>query len=254
MKVLINKWVNRIFETTFIFALIFPVLSFAECDKNLKSVASHSIAYRMRSNDRCEGFYESNVSSGSLNIVGVTKGKFKYKFDPKEVMTVSSNLKNLTVNVRATSIPLKTYYRMDTQILPNGMFQWPIKELLYPQGLKYSKICIFGWIKDQNEIIFIPLKVTSSLLSSKNNNNYYIYLRASIDIKKFKWRFSDGRWNQSKRKRIYEGTRIAFKIPQDKKNEIVRMTARAESVRGSELLICNAKILLKEEYLHHDKK
>ena len=140
---------KEISNISYIFLLVFPIVFgeslYAQCDKSLKPVESYSIQYRPRSDNRCEGFYESAVSSGSLNIVGVTQGKFKFRRDPKEKLKVSSPTVKNVVNVRAVGIPLKTYYRMDAQISPNGNLEWPVGDVLYPQELTYKKIGVFGW-------------------------------------------------------------------------------------------------------------
>ena len=116
--------------------ITFQELLYAQCDKKLRSSESEKTGYRIRSHNRCEGFYESDVSSGSLNIVSVTQGKFKFKLDSNEMITVSPIVNNKTVNIRAVAIPLRTYYRMDAQLDPKTNIKWPVADVLYPKKLK----------------------------------------------------------------------------------------------------------------------
>ncbi|MCP4254899.1 MAG: hypothetical protein GY775_16135 [Candidatus Scalindua sp.] len=243
---------------------VLPIVSgkslYAQCDKNLKPVESYSIQYRPRSNNRCEGFYESNVSSGSMNIVGVIQGSFKYKLDTKEILTLSSPIaKNKTVNVRAVGIPIKTYYRMDSQIEPYEALEWPVGEVLYAQKLSCKKIGVFGWIGSDNERIYVPIKSTStSTKLTENGNdaidsNIYVYLRTSIDTVNVRWRFADvledgtcgkaGKWIKPKKSRYRSGDSIVCKVPTEKTGSIC-ITVRAEPHEGNNSLSCEAKILL----------
>lgn len=250
----------RQFSTiSYIFLLIFPLVLveaiYAQsCDNNLKPVKSYRTQYRARADDRCEGFYESTVSSGSLNIVGVTRGKFKYKFDPKEKLTVSSPIVNSkTVNVRAVGIPLKTYYRMDAQISPDGSLEWPVGDILYHQELRYKTIGVFGWLGSEREKTYVPVKVASAMLSAPEDNTIYVYLRASIDVMNVRWRFADlsadgicakaGGWTKPQKSKYYSGQRIVCKVPANKDDSIC-ITVRANAQEGDEALSCEAKIIL----------
>jgi hypothetical protein len=246
----------KIFLSVIVLTITFQELLYAQCDKELRSAESEKTGYRIRSRNRCEGFYESDVSSGSLNIVSVTQGKFKFKLDSNEMITVSPIVNNKTVNIRAVAIPLRTYYRMDAQLDPKTNLKWPVADVLYPKKLKDNKIGVFGWIGDQREKVYVPLKVTSSMLHDDNNNrDIYVYLRASVDVINMSWRIADlssdnfcskaGKWIKSKRGKYNEGTKILCKITADDVKGSVCIQVKADAKDSYEDLSCDAKIFIK---------
>jgi len=252
----------KILLNVILLTIIVHELSYAECDNlpsikcnELRYVKSDSTCYQKRSENRCEGFYESNVSSGSLNIVSVTYGKFKYKLDPDEILTVSPIVNDKAVKIRAVGIPIKTYYMMDAEVSPNTSLKWPVGDVLYPQKLKDKKVGVFGWIRNQNDKILVPLKITSKMLPAYNKSqDIYVYLRASMDIMNVSWRISNlssnnfcsstGKWIKSEKYKYYEGTRILCKIPADIIGPIC-IEVRAYPCDSDEPLSCEAKIFSK---------
>jgi hypothetical protein len=219
---------NTVFICLLVCSIIFAELLYAECD-DIRPVESYRIKYRERGGNRCEGFYESDVSSGSLNVVGVVLEKFKSRFREKEKLTVSSPMLKERINIRAVGIPLKTYYRMDAEIGPNQRLEWPVDDVLRPQGLGHKDIGIFGWIRDKGEKMYIPVRVVSSILPDQESDSIYgiphtalkvvytflqdipgkreqnsgkckagnegcpiyVFLRASLDVMNVRWRFAD---------------------------------------------------------------
>jgi len=250
----------KIFLSVIVLTITFQELLYAQCDTKLLSEESETKDYkynRIPPHNRCEGFYESNVSSsGSLNIVSVTQGKFKFKFDSNEIITVSPIVNNKTVDIRAVAIPLRTYYRMDAQLSPNTSLKWPVADVLYPKKLKDKKIGVFGWIENQREKVYVPLKVSSSMLRDDNNNrDIYVYLRASVNVMNVRWRIADlsldnfcskaGKWIKSKKRKHDEGTKILCKIPADDVKGPICLTVRASLIDRFEPLSCEAKIFIK---------
>ena len=159
-----------------------------------------------------------------------------------------------TINVRAVGIPLKTYYRMDAQIIPNDRLEWPVGDVLYPQELKYKTIGVFGWTGTEREKTYIPIKVASTLLSEdEEEKTVYVYLRASIDVMNVRWRFADlledgtcakaGSWIRPTKNEYYSGQRIVCKVPADKRRPVC-ITVRADAQEGDESLSNEAKIIL----------
>ena len=243
-------------NTIYLFLLIWP-LSFgeslnAQCDTSLEP-EQNSRGYQKRTTNHCEGFYESKVAAGSLNIVGVTQGKFRFEFDTNELLTISSPIVKDTINVRAVGIPLQTYYRMDATILPNGSLKWPVGDVLYPYQLKYKKIGVFGWLVSKKNKTYIPLKVISAVRPAPEDSTIYIYLRASIDVMNVRWRFADvsedgtcdkaDKWIKPKKKSYKSGNRIVCKVPADRRGKIC-LEVKAESQEGDEKLRLDAKIIL----------
>ena len=248
---------KKILSLSYIICLILffilPQLLYAQCDPSLED-KQNSIGYQFRSKNRCEGMYASEVSSGSLDIVGVTLGKFKFKFDAKERLIVSSAVvRDQSLKVRAVGIPLKTYYRMDAEISPNGELEWPVGAVLYRQELTHKKIGVFGWTGSESEKTYVPLTVKSTLLTTPEDSTVYVYLRASVNVMKVRWRFADAlasgncgkaeKWEYSRRNEYSSGDRIVIKVPVSYK-EMVCIDVRADLIKGNDTLSHEAKILL----------
>lgn len=225
----------------------------AQCDKSLKPEETIR-GYTARSSVRYEGFYISKVSSGSLNIVGVTLGKFRFKCDANEMLNVSSPIvKDEVVNIQAVGIPLKTYYRMDAVIDQNGSLTWPVGDVLYPAGLQYKNIGVFGWIGSRKNKTYVPIEIASSMLSTTEETSIYVYLRASIDVMNVRWRFAnvleDGTcakadaWIRPKKQKYRSGDRIVCKVPYGITGEVC-ITVKAESQEGDVSLRCKERIIL----------
>jgi len=124
--------------------------------------AQGQIEYRWRQN-RCEGFYRSNVSSGDLELVSLLVGRLPAETTPKSPLEIAAPALqgSLTgpVKVRAVAIPPRTYYRMDATVTPGGRLSWPAGEVLGPAQLSIDRLGVFGWIDASPERVFVPLRV-----------------------------------------------------------------------------------------------
>ena len=160
------------------------------CAPELSPVESWKLAYRNRGN-RCEGFYRAKVSSGSIDIVGVVNGNFHFELSENEVIEVSTSfIQNQPINVRATGIPLKIYYRMDAQIAPDQKLNWAISDVIFSQKLSAKKIGVFGWIGEEADKTYVPVTAVAKIGSQAKDGKIRLYLRASVDIGDTHWRFS----------------------------------------------------------------
>jgi len=142
---------------------------------------------------------------------------------------------------------------MDARLPPSISLKWPVHDVLYPKKLSDKKIGVFGWIGNQLEKKYIPLKVTSRMFQDKKNKKQiYVYLRASVDVMNVRWRFAQlssnnfcskaGKWIKTKKRVFNEGTRILCKIPENIKGPIC-IKVRADAMNSDEPLLCEAKIL-----------
>ena len=81
--------------------------------------AQGQIEYRWRQN-RCEGFYRSNVSSGDLELVSLLVGRLSGETtrDSQLEIVVPAVPRPLAgpIRIRAVAIPPRTYYRMDATV------------------------------------------------------------------------------------------------------------------------------------------
>jgi hypothetical protein len=195
------------------------------CDVELTPVENSEIQYKYRQN-RCEGFYSSKVSSGTIEVVGVIKGEFHFNLEKNEIVEISSPfVKKQLIRVRAVGIPIKTYYRMDTEIAPGAVFSLPVGEIIYPQKLSDEKIGVFGWIEQGADKIYVPLAASAKLGKNPNNDKIMLYLRTSTDVENLKWRTANmvdgicltpGDWNDTQKSSYRSGQPISISLPEAK--------------------------------------
>ncbi|KPA12389.1 hypothetical protein MHK_007400 [Candidatus Magnetomorum sp. HK-1] len=165
------------------------------CDSKLIVSSSSSTAYKQRNNDRCEGFYQSKVSTNSFEIVGFTKGNFSYTLHHKEVIEVSSpvNISN-KVHVIAKGIPLKLYYRMNADISHDKQLIWPLEDVIYKEKLNSDSIGIIGFIEQKNEDtpIYVPLQIKTKMKKQNSilKHHYKLIFRSSVTVENVCWKVS----------------------------------------------------------------
>lgn len=207
------------------------------CDNSLQPVDNLSVAYQERSN-RCEGFYISNVSSKSLDIVSFTVGEFRYELSDNEIINLSSPTTESSFYIRAQGIPLKTYYRMDAYINSTDTLKWPIKDVVFKNKLSHKQVGVFGWIKNEkNTMIYIPIKANSVTSKIENSEELNLYLRTSIDVYNIKWRYGElvnneckelGSWIDISEKTYKAGKAIKIILPKTSYKKIYIEVAAQE--------------------------
>jgi hypothetical protein len=127
--------------------------------------AQGQIEYRWRQN-RCEGFYRSNVSSGDLELVSLLVGRLAgetTRNSQLEILTpaVQGSLSG-PIKIRAIAIPPRTYYRMDATVPSGARLSWPLGDVLEPGKLSMDRLGVFGWVDASPERVFVPLRVVQS--------------------------------------------------------------------------------------------
>jgi hypothetical protein len=161
--------------------LSFVALCQQNCDPNLTPIDDSLYSYHPREN-RCEGFYKSKVSAPSIDVVSVLKGYLYYELQQDEVVRISSPVvANKTISARAQAIPLKTYYRMDSTLQPNQTLDWPLKDVIFPRGLSYDHIGLFGFYIWESKILYVPLSAKAKGKSS-NDSLVRVIFRSSVDV------------------------------------------------------------------------
>lgn len=225
------------------------------CNPEIKPV-NDQIGYRERDNDkRCEGFYQSPVAAGTIEVVGLVKGEFRFKWDKDEVVRISSPLvTDKPVYVRAMAVPIKTYYLMDTQILPGKELRWPVADVIFPQKLYSKKLSIFGWIGTGSEKeCYVPIRAAGKEMNAvSENDSVNLYLRTSVDVELVKWRHCPdlpensalGEWKDADRAYYRSGTPIHIPLPPSETEKLYVEVAAKEkgSVRW---LKKNLRVLVK---------
>jgi hypothetical protein len=134
------------------------------CDPGLQSAGGSEVGYAMRG-DRCEGLYVQEVSGGALEIASLTDSFKPYKFaNDKPLLLEWPTLGDAPVQVRASSLKRKLYYRMDTlrSQKPPG-YTWP-PDILSRLELGRDEVGLLAWTEHAvaagKRKIHLPLRVT----------------------------------------------------------------------------------------------
>ena len=140
----------------------FAALARSACDGSLLPVDSH-VGYKWRaSQDLCEGLYKKPVSA-KLDVVSVLAGKLNYDTHVHDSLEIAVHDPALVeaevVNIRAISLPLKTYYRMDAQLPKQAAIDWSLTTVVKPERLEHSDIGLFGWTETSAKRLYVPLRV-----------------------------------------------------------------------------------------------
>lgn len=183
----------KIVVSTFSFFILFsvfqqPASSHANdrCLK-LKPVENDAVAYKERGENRCEGFYQSSVSEGSLELVGLMSGTLDFQTGQNNILRIYSiGVRKQEVHVQAVAIPMKTYYRLDGWLQPGESFAWPL-EIVRKMRLRPDSVGLLGMIGDNSEI-YVPLSLYSR---PARNAPLNLTLRASVDVDAVQWRTGD---------------------------------------------------------------
>ena len=195
-----NTWFNYLLSCLYecllgaaiFFALTLAPVQAASCDPVLAPFPGSDLGYTSHG-ARCEGFYVSNVSSESLEVVSVLHGNLHFDWRPDVVMEVSApNYAQGAVNIRAVAIPLKTYYRMDGTVSPKESMRWPIGDVIFPGKLAAQRLGLFGWVGTKSNKTFVPLRVTQkdTTKPAPAIENTYLIVRSSVDVETVLWRHS----------------------------------------------------------------
>jgi hypothetical protein len=157
--------------------------------KDPQIVPSKVLPYQQRQN-RCEGFYDSPVA-GTLELLAFLTEPVIFNWQEDVVLDVSAPGISKEVNVRAVGLPLKTYYRMDARLKGPEHLVWPIRDVLYPGGLNADRIGAFGWRKEDDNTVYLPLRIVEQNPPSGSGPRTapFVIIRSSVDIEtvRFRW-------------------------------------------------------------------
>ncbi len=174
---------------------------------------------------RCEGLYISRVGARSLEIVSLLRGKLRFDLQPNVQIEVSvpnvANLAQGPIRVRAVSLPLKTYYRMDAVLPAARRMLWPVKDVLLPSHLYANMIGVFGWVGTEANKTFIPLQVVQQG-EPQRQGGVELMVRSPVDIETLKWRSSTQgehlaappRWLDAVTTPVPAGRPVAISLPE----------------------------------------
>ena len=183
-------------------ALLLPPLDHAvaqgiSCDHHLKPVPGGVGYARRAEGQRCEGLYQSTVSSVRLQLVSVLKGKLEFDPERHQILNVTApevpGTENRPVRVRAVALPLKTYYRMDAVLPRGGALKWPLQDIIERIQLSADNIGVYGWVHDKEGRLFVPLSVTAGddVAAGTGTEPVRIIVRSAVDLARLVWRTAD---------------------------------------------------------------
>jgi len=185
------------------------------CDGSLNAVDDPLIAYQLRSKRHCEGYYQSKVSSSSLNIVGLTHGRLNYELTSETKVPLSAPLATQTIKIRGIGAKLKTYYRMDGVIPVGGTLDWVLKDVVFPKRLADREVGLYGWFNNGEYNTYVPINFGVP-------GNIMMTLRSSVTVSKAQWRAAEaigqrckamGPWKKVKRTPFRRGKTFRIQLP-----------------------------------------
>lgn len=167
--------------------LLWRSFAFCQCDTSLKPSDNAAVAYRPIG-DRCEGAYIAKVGAPTLDLVGFTVGVLTYKLDRNETIQIE-NTSGADLNVRASALPLNTYYRMDALLRSGKTLDWAVKDILFDLKIPAASLGVYGWKGTGKEKIYMPVKPVSSAYVS-SDKSYYLVVRPSARVIGVKYRYA----------------------------------------------------------------
>lgn len=225
----------------------------AQCDPALVTFDNSQVAYNKRGN-RCEGTYTSTVSAPGLELVGLTIGKFIYDLKMDEILTITAPFTDEFLNLRATGIPMKTYYRMDASLSAGEELKWPLKDVIFPKKLSANNIGLVGWTGKGNDKLFVPVLATPKINNSVTDGKIWIVMRSSADVVQAQWRFATiqngqtgplGEWTRCIPAKYSSGNPIKIFLPSSIKG-IVYIEIAAKDKRSDQWFKKNFRILVSQ--------
>lgn len=194
-----------------------------ECDPSVSPIGG-MLGYAPRKGDaRCEGIYQSPANATGPEVVSVTLGRLEFDTNNDDRLAVS--LPDLTgmevgaVWIKAVALPDRTFYRMDSLLVPGETMAWPIGAVIRPWGLADTQLGVLGWLEQDGERVTIPVLVApEGQQSKKAGDTVEIKLRSSVDLERIVWRsaLKDGpvsRWLPVVKGSVRGGEIITFRPP-----------------------------------------
>ncbi len=146
-------------------------ISSGQCDNTLKPSDNPKVAYKTRGN-RCEGAYTAKVGAPSLDIVSFTIGKFSYKLEKSEIIKIENPFGS-NIFVRASALPLNTYYWMDAYLEKDKTLKWEIKDVLFDLNIQSNSLGVYGRSGTEKEKVFLPVRPVS-ISDNKSDNKFFL--------------------------------------------------------------------------------
>jgi hypothetical protein len=162
----------------------------ADCPlQGAQPVQEKALAYRAFSN-RCEGFYESKVSSsGQIELVSLARGAFPDSLRAPLTLTIS-NASKRAVTLHARPVRRAVYYQMVAQLAPQQTFSWPTTDVLARTTIAGKYLGIVGQVTADDRRIFVPVSINRATTAP------VAVFRAGRPLAGVKWRLKTVRGGQ----------------------------------------------------------
>ncbi len=204
----------------------------AQCSATVKSDSGSEFPYQHRSN-RCEGFYEAQVSAPSIEVVGFYNGQFAFDQKQDEVITISLMREDFSEwNIQAIGIPLDYHYRMDAGFGDGGRLLWSTREVIYPNLIGKKSIGVYAWQKSGNVTYYSPLSVSTKYLNDLSDGGLRLMVRAATSVNEVYWRSGNESWNRIN-KNYGAGQSVEIQIPSSDEKELIIEIKMKERSSGS---------------------
>lgn len=175
---------------TFVIFLSFCTGIKAQCD----DLEPENSIYGYRKRDgRCEGFYNSNVSGFTIQVVSLTQGVISYALNSNEKLTIATQpLDDFTsISVRGVNFSMNRNYRLDLSLDGGSVASIPVKEVLEPNKLAAENLGLFGFVEKSGHRYYVPVAPMSSLSGEvKDGGRLNLQLVSNIDLKEVTWRYA----------------------------------------------------------------
>jgi hypothetical protein len=149
--------------------------------------------YQRRSNaDRCEGFYQQQEVSGTLEFLSLVNGTINYDPDSDRTLTVSvpglDRLQASQIFLAARALRPAKHYRMDAVFSSGTTFKWPLTAVLAPAKLRSDEIGVVAWVNRPLRKYHLPISVIPENVASSASYSPAMLLRPSSDVEVLRWR------------------------------------------------------------------
>jgi hypothetical protein len=143
--------------------------------------------YTLRYNgERCEGFYESQVSQASLLLVSLLEGRLEFDGSHQTIPVMPARNVREEVFVTAMGIPLRTYYRMDARLRPGSTLAWRLTDVVLRKNLRANWIGLTGRLAARPEPTYVPLRVGDA-----STGTTYAIVRSNVNLASVHWRHAE---------------------------------------------------------------
>ena len=146
-----------------------------------------NFGYKQHSN-RCEGFYNPQLS-GNLQVVSfIMGGEVKFTWDEKTLLAVSRIDKSeFPINIRAVSLQRNVFYRMDAVLAGDDSLDWPIAPYIYHRNIKPDQLGVYGWSGEEYDKVSSPVIVKQKDGTVSHEQILILKICTVLDLTHFRW-------------------------------------------------------------------